>query len=198
MSEPAPLGSLPDPRTPRLKPTAPPGRPVVFVADEQDAERVDLARYRQLVEDVLVARSVGGLVEVSVLFVDTDTITSLNAQFMGVDGPTDVLAFPIDEDAAEPGRWPDGGTPGPDREPGDLDDLPLLLGDLVISPVVAARNAPEHAGSLPDELALLVVHGLLHLLGFDHATDEERVAMQALERELLASCWGALARDPWA
>ena len=69
----------------------------------------------------------------------------------------------------------------------DPDDLPLLLGDVVICPAVAARNAPEHAGSFDDEIALLVVHGILHLLGLDHADDDERDAMQDRERELLAA-----------
>jgi probable rRNA maturation factor len=63
--------------------------------------------------------------------------------------------------------------------------MPLLLGDVVICPAVAARQAPEHAGTVDDELALLVVHGVLHVLGHDHADDEERLIMQARERELL-------------
>jgi probable rRNA maturation factor len=79
----------------------------------------------------------------------------------------------------------------------DLDDQPLLLGDVVISPAVAARQAPEHAGSYEDEVALLLVHGILHVLGMDHAADDERVAMQARERALLAQFHGELARDPW-
>ena len=79
----------------------------------------------------------------------------------------------------------------------DPDDLPLLLGDVVICPEVAARNAPEHAGSFDDEIALLVVHGILHLLGLDHMDDDERLAMQDRERELLLQFHGSPARDPW-
>ena len=74
----------------------------------------------------------------------------------------------------------------------------LLLGDVVVCPAVAVANAPAHAGSYDDEVALLVVHGVLHLLGMDHATDDERDAMQARERELLAAHHGPLAADPWA
>jgi probable rRNA maturation factor len=67
--------------------------------------------------------------------------------------------------------------------------MPLLLGDVVICPAVAARNAPEHAGSYEDELALLLVHGILHVLGMDHAFDEEANAMRAKEQDLLARFW---------
>ena len=111
-------------------------------------------------------------------------MAELNGRFMGAEGPTDVLAFPID-DPIEPGRWPDAGSTGPDREPPELADLPVLLGDVVVCPAVAARQAPEHAGTFDDELALLVVHGVLHILGHDHAAPEETARMQAKERELL-------------
>ncbi len=68
----------------------------------------------------------------------------------------------------------------------------------MVCPVVADRNAPEHAGTYDDELALLVVHGILHVLGMDHADADERRAMQAAERELLAAHHGPMAADPWA
>jgi probable rRNA maturation factor len=63
---------------------------------------------------------------------------------------------------------------------------------------VAERNAPTHAGTVDDELALLVVHGILHLLGMDHAEEAERVEMQGRERELLDAHYGPLASDPWS
>lgn len=170
----------------------------VLVADEQTAVAVDAARWQRLAEDVLGAEGVGGEAELSVLFVDEDHIAELHRTFLGGDGPTDVLSFPIDGDAYDSGRFPDGGTPGPDRSPIDLDDLPLLLGDVVICPIVAQRNAADHAGSLDDELALLLVHGILHLLGHDHAETDERDRMQAAERRLLDAHWGPLPRDPWA
>jgi probable rRNA maturation factor len=170
----------------------------VFVADEQAVRPVDTGRWQQLAVDVLDAEGVQGECELSVLFVDELTISDLNERFMGHDGPTDVLSFPIDGEANPPGRWPDNGGPGPDRIDDDLDDLPLLLGDVVVCPVVADRNAPTHAGSYDDELALLVVHGILHLLGMDHADDTARNAMQARERALLTDHHGPLASDPWA
>ena len=172
----------------------------VFVADEQgDGERhpVDVGRWVRLAEAVLGAEGVVGDTELSVLFVDPDTMRDLNIRFMGGDGPTDVLAFPLDEAVVEPGRWPDGGLPGPDREPTASDELPLLLGDVVICPAVAAANAADHAGTYDDEVALLLVHGILHLLGMDHVDPDERAAMQARERELLARFHGPLAGDPW-
>jgi rRNA maturation RNase YbeY len=115
---------------------------------------------------------------------DETTIAELNQTFMGVEGPTDVLAFPIDDEEVGVGRSPDGSTSGPDRDP--LADVPLLLGDVVVCPAVAARNAPTHAGTYDDEIALLVVHGILHVLGWDHADDDETREMQAREREHLA------------
>ena len=170
----------------------------VFVADEQHEHPVEVARWGTLAEQVLAAEGIEGEAELSVLFVDPETIATLNHDFMDADGPTDVLSFPIDGELAQSGRWPDEGGPGPDRDLPDPDDLPLLLGDVVIAPAVAAANAPGHAGSFDDEIALLVVHGILHLLGLDHLDDDERLAMQARERELLLQFHGAPVRDPWA
>jgi probable rRNA maturation factor len=160
------------------------GEVEVFGADEQTEHPVDVARWAALAESVLVAEGVRGDAELSVLFVDEDAMATLNKRFMEADGPTDVLAFPID-DPVDAGRWPDAGSTGPDRDGPDAGDLPLLLGDVVVCPAVAARQAPTHAGSYDDELALLVVHGVLHVLGHDHVGDEETAAMQAKERELL-------------
>jgi probable rRNA maturation factor len=89
----------------------------------------------------------------------------------------------MEEEPGPTGRSPDfGGTgPGTSAEAGLL----TLLGDVVICPVVAARNAQEHGVALDDEVALLVVHGLLHLLGMDHEEDAEAERMEALERQLL-------------
>jgi probable rRNA maturation factor len=70
---------------------------------------------------------------------------------------------------------------GPDKTPPDPGDMPLLLGDVVVCPAVAQRQAPEHAGNLDDELALLVVHGVLHVLGYDHHEPEATAAMRARE-----------------
>ncbi len=170
----------------------------VFGVDEQDDQPVELDRWVRLAEQVLRAEGVRRSSELSLLFVDEATMADLNSRHMGADGPTDVLAFPIDDDLIEQGRWPDNGTKGPDRPGPDPDEMPILLGDVVVCPAVAARQAPAHAGdpaepgspkhsgSLADEIALLVVHGVLHVLGLDHAEPAETEAMQAKERDLLA------------
>lgn len=162
----------------------PEGEIAVFGADEQSAAPVDVDRWVTLARDVLVAEGVRGEAELSLLFVDEASIAELNKRFMASDGPTDVLAFPIDDPVVS-GRWPDGGTSGPDRDEPEPGDLPLLLGDVVVCPAVAERQAPAHAGSYDDELALLVVHGVLHVLGHDHAEPAETAVMQQRERALL-------------
>ncbi|MCU1365263.1 MAG: hypothetical protein JWN39_902, partial [Ilumatobacteraceae bacterium] len=109
----------------------------------------------------------------------------LNESFLGVVGPTDVLSFPIDASELETAPQNGGATRGPDRAPQDPSDLPLLLGDVVICPKIAEQQAPTHAGNLDDELALLVVHGILHVLGHDHAEPDETIVMRRRELELL-------------
>jgi probable rRNA maturation factor len=157
----------------------------VFVADEQTGHPVDNIRWVRLAENVLEAEGVQGDAELSVLFVDEQSIADLNSRFLGKEGPTDVLAFPIDEEPPDSGRSPDSGGSGPGYLPTEPADMPLLLGDVVICPAVAERNAPQHAGTYDDELALLLVHGILHLMGRDHADDDEAETMEARERELL-------------
>ncbi|MGH8997454.1 MAG: rRNA maturation RNase YbeY [Acidimicrobiales bacterium] len=157
----------------------------VFAADEQSDAPVELERWSNLTRSVLESRGIRGDAEVSLLFVDEAAIAALNERFLSQKGSTDVLAFPVEDDPVPPGRFPDmGGTgPGTDIE----DEPPLLLGDVVVCPSVAERNAKEHANAYEDEIALLVVHGLLHLLGMDHQIDAEAEKMEALERDLLAT-----------
>ena len=163
----------------------------VFVADEQTALAVDVSRWAELARHVLAAENVRDDIEVSLLFVDEPTISELHQRFLGKNGPTDVLAFPIDEEAVPGGRYPDQGGPGPGGPVGeDDDDVPMLLGDVVVCPTVAARNAADHSVTVDDELALLVVHGLLHLLGMDHLDDTDAERMEKRERELLDRYYG--------
>ena len=181
--------TLPPPRSEQPRRIGGDGQPEVFVADEQSDIALDAARWGALAEAVLVAEGVRGGAELSVLFVDEPSIAELNERFMEHVGPTDVLAFPIDADAV----WAvhDPLASGPDRAEPDLDEIPLLLGDVVVCPAVAARNAPDHAGTVDDELALLVVHGVLHVLGHDHAEADEAAVMRARELALLeAHHWG--------
>lgn len=144
-------------------PVSPTGVTVV-VSDEQDAVPVDADRWAALAHDVLAAEARTG--ELTLTFVAQPEITELNREHMGVDGPTDVLSFPLDAAEAVAG-------------------VPILLGDVVVCPEVAAANAPGHAGTLDDELALLVVHGVLHVLGHDHAEPQETARMRAAELDYL-------------
>ncbi len=143
----------------------------VYLADEQELD-VDSEDLLALARHVLTERSVPDDMELALLLVDEDTIAALNAEHLGKDGPTDVLAFPIDE----PGESPPG--------------APAILGDVVLCPAVAAQQAGAHGRTEHDELRLLTVHGILHLLGMDHAEPEEERAMFGLTDELLASYGG--------
>jgi len=125
------------------------------------------------------------LAELSVLIVDEAAMTELHERWMGEPGPTDVLSFPMDElrppspVAGTSGRG--GDEPGPD---------PALLGDVVLCPQVAAEQAKQAGHSAQQELELLTVHGILHLLGYDHADPEEEAAMFGLQGQLLTA-WRA-------
>lgn len=163
------------------------GEPEVFCADEQADVPLDIDRWHRLATEVLAAEGIRGLAELSLIFVSEAEISALNSEYMGQLGPTDVLSFPIDAAEAEDVLQQQAPTRGPDRAPPDPADMPLLLGDVVVCPVVAAAQAPTHAGTLDDELALLIVHGILHVLGYDHDELAGRDAMWARERELLVA-----------
>lgn len=138
----------------------------VDVDDRQQAIPIDCTHLAELLASVLVAQHGSVEAEVGLAFVETDEMTELNRCHMGGSGPTDVLAFPIDG-APEAGLVPAG--------------QPAMLGDIVICPQYAA-NAPQ---PLAEELALLVVHGALHLLGHDHVEPDETAVMKRLEVEML-------------
>jgi len=166
----------------------------VFVTDEREGAGLDLLRWSRLARFVLAQERVPADAQLSVIFVDEQAITDLNARFLEGDGPTDVLAFPIDDDIPPPGRQPDGGGRGP-GSPDEPGEPPAVLGDVVLCPAVAARQAVEHGRALDDELALLVVHGVLHLLDYDHAEDAEGAVMRRREQELLNG-FRAASREP--
>lgn len=129
-----------------------------------EAEVAALARY------VLDEMHVHPQTDLSVLLVDVDVMTDLHVRWMDEPGPTDVLSFPMDEL-----------RPGNDGEPSP----PGLLGDVVLCPEVAAGQARTAGHSTAEELLLLTVHGILHLLGYDHAEPDEEKEMFALQRRLL-------------
>lgn len=152
--------------------------------DEQDAVAVEITRWVRLAQLVLHEERVDPEAELGLIFVDEQTITDLNRRFLDGDGPTDVLSFPLDEGGTTAGRDPDTGGRGPGAT-ADSDEPPVVLGDVVVCPTVAFRQADARGGRLDDELALLVVHGVLHLLEYDHAEPGDAERMQRRERELL-------------
>ncbi len=178
---------------PASSPDEPPSGAVVRAFDETSgpaagSDLVDTERWARLARAVLSDEGVGSG-ELGLRFVDAGAMGELNRAHMGTAGPTDVLAFPIDGGH--------GGAPAPGPT--------VLLGDVVVCPAYAARTNgdsrpsgdsrppgdsdssgnPRPAGDPDDELALLVVHGVLHVLGYDHAREAEAAAMQTREQQLL-------------
>jgi probable rRNA maturation factor len=132
-----------------------------------DAEElVGVARY------VLGEMGIHPMAELSILLVDTAAMEQLHIQWMDEPGPTDVLSFPMDE--LRPARAED------DNEP-----VPGLLGDVVLCPEVAEKQAKDAGHGTAEELRLLTTHGILHLLGYDHAEPEEEAEMFGLQKQLL-------------
>ena len=141
----------------------------IEVNNESDYE-VDEAEFAALARYVLDEMHVHPQTDLSIMLVDTQVMTELHVKWMDEPGPTDVLSFPMDE--LRPGRDGEVTPPG-------------LLGDVVLCPEVAAQQAAAAGHSTAEELLLLTTHGILHLLGFDHAEPEEEKEMFALQRRLL-------------
>ncbi len=131
---------------------------------------VDEAEFAALGRHVLDAMRVHPQTDLSILLVDEEVMTDLHVRWMDEPGPTDVLSFPMDEL-----------RPGAEGEPTPAG----LLGDVVLCPTVAARQAKDAGHSTTEELLLLTTHGILHLLGFDHVEPEEEKEMFGLQRQLL-------------
>jgi probable rRNA maturation factor len=157
----------------------------IEVANESGAQ-VDEPALAALARYVLDEMHIHPLAELSVLLVDSPTMADLHQRWLGEPGPTDVLAFPMDEL-----RPPPPGSERADRPASaDTGAAPGLLGDVVLCPEVAGDQAREAHHAVADELELLCTHGILHLLGFDHAEPGERATMFGLQDRLLAS-WRA-------
>ncbi len=132
-----------------------------------DGDSVDVRRWSKVALRTLTAQGVT-LGHLDILFVGEDEMARLNRIHMGQSGPTDVLSFPLDEAK-------------------DHGDVPLHLGDVVICPAMARGQMLDHAGTEEAEFALLTIHGVLHILGHDHAEDEDALIMQRAERQMLAA-----------
>jgi len=139
----------------------------ILISNEQDVP-VDEDLLRDLADYALKYEGVSEGAELSVALVDEDKIRELNATYRGKDSATDVLSFSSEafEEEAE--------------------EVPQLLGDVVICPSVASRQAQEYGQTFEQEMTLLLTHGILHLLGYDHITDEDAGEMEAHEKDILA------------
>ncbi len=159
----------------------------VEVANESGVA-IDELRLVGVARHVLDAMRIHPLAELSILLVDEGEMAVLHERWMDEPGPTDVLSFPMDE--LRPGRV--------DTDV-DIDDdaVAAMLGDVVLCPAVADRQGRAAGHSVQDELELLCTHGILHLLGFDHAEPDEEKEMFGLQRDLLTA-WGSqrLAQTP--
>jgi probable rRNA maturation factor len=155
----------------------------VEVANESGLP-VDELRLVGVARHVLDALRIHPLAELSILLVDEGEMTVLHERWMDEPGPTDVLSFPMDE--LRPGRA--------DVDVDDGDDAGML-GDVVLCPVVADRQGRVAGHSMQAELELLCTHGILHLLGFDHAEPDDEKQMFGLQRDLL-SAWTSARLEP--
>ncbi|AKE90496.1 MULTISPECIES: rRNA maturation RNase YbeY [Rhodococcus] len=143
--------------------------------DVAEEDLIDIARF------VIARMDVHPAAELSMVLVDSDTMADLHMRWMDLPGPTDVMSFPMDE--LEPGGRPDAPEPGPS-----------MLGDIVLCPSFAAEQAEKAGHSLAHELAVLTVHGMLHLLGYDHAEPDEEKEMFGLQNQLLEEWYEELRR----
>jgi probable rRNA maturation factor len=147
----------------------------VTASSNREPEPLALEAFERLGAFVLHMEEAPAAVELSVALVGDDEMAHLNEQYRGIVGPTDVLSFGCDD-------------PCPAAS-----DEPIAIGDVIIAPDVARRQAAELGTTVEDELDLLLVHGILHLLGYDHESDADAVAMQARERVLL-DAWSEAGR----
>lgn len=141
----------------------------IEVINESDYEVAE-AEFADLAKFVFDAMHIHPLTELSIKLVDTETMSDYHVRFMDIEGPTDVMSFPMDE--LEPG------TPDAITEQG-------MLGDILLCPAVAITQAQAAGHSTVEELLLLTTHGILHLLGYDHQEPEEEKEMFTLQRHLL-------------
>ena len=146
----------------------------VEVANESGTA-VDEEALSQLARFVLARLGIHPQAELSVLLVDEPAMTELHVKWMDEPGPTDVLSFPMDE--LRPPKDDEAAEPG-------------LLGDVVLCPSVAQRQGQAAGHSTQDELHLLTTHGILHLLGYDHAEPAEEREMFSLQDEIVAAWQG--------
>jgi probable rRNA maturation factor len=144
----------------------------IFISDLQEQSAVDPAVVQQAAAHFLRRLQCPETCELSIALVDDQEIRRLNRAYRGIDRSTDVLSFAQQEGDAPPRpETPDAA-------------MPLLLGDVILSVETTRRQAAEHGVAFEQELAFLVLHGILHLLGYDHHTDHDACQMERLEHEI--------------
>lgn len=148
----------------------------VLISDLQDKIPVDLTALEQTALTILAHLQCDPRCELSVALVDDQEMHRLNREYRGIDRSTDVLSFALQE-AQEPASIPPSS---------DESAWPVVLGDVILSTETTQRQAQEHGHSFERELSLLFIHGILHLLGYDHHTDEDARIMEELEQTLLS------------
>jgi probable rRNA maturation factor len=173
-------------------PAARAGDPMSIEVANESGVVVEETMLVRVARHALDSLGVSPLAELSILLVDVDAMERLHVRWMGEPGPTDVLAFPMDELDLRGSRGVGHGAHHSTDEPDDVG--PAVLGDVVLCPVVAERQAAAAGHSTEDELELLCTHGVLHLLGYDHAEPEEHAEMFGLQATLLASWQEARSR----
>ncbi|MCL4499904.1 MAG: rRNA maturation RNase YbeY [Chloroflexi bacterium] len=144
---------------------------VILLSNQQDVP-IDEDLARTVAQHVLESENVAADVELSIAFVTEDEIRKLNRTYRGVDNSTDVLSFGMDEETSE--------------------DEAYLIGDVVICPEAARKQAEEFGHSFEAEIGLLLAHGILHLLGYDHQQSDQAEEMEKREQELLKPFFGGV------
>ncbi len=154
--------------------------PVLIRNDENLSELLDREELEGICQHVLAAEGVTREVEISLSIVNASEMHELNREWRGIDRTTDVLSFECDSafDADIP------------------DDCPLELGDIILAPEVIAKQAPGFGNTPADECRLMLVHGMLHLLGYDHIQDDEAEEMESREDAILRELAAARGEDP--
>lgn len=148
------------------------------IAEWSDAQFIEMALLERSAQEALIAAGSSPETELTIVISDDEQLQALNAQYLGIEAPTDVLSFPANETDPESGG--------------------IYLGDIIISYPRAQAQAQAGGHSLADELQLLVVHGVLHLLGYDHGDETEQARMWSIQSEILRRLGCSITTPPAA
>ncbi len=146
----------------------------ILINNLQDRENIDTEKFHQIAQDVLTNLQCSETCELSITLVDDQEIRRLNREYRDIDQSTDVLSFALQE----------GKIPQRIQLHSENDAYPLILGDVILATETIQRQAQEMSHSYEEELYFLLIHGILHLLGYDHQSDAEAQKMQHLEQKL--------------